>query len=59
MSLPSSDRENYGPQLLRRDQIWLCPDNDLIESYVDKLKNLGYDLELESKGDIYSFLGIE
>jgi len=41
------------------DQIWLCPDNDLIESYVLKLKNLGYDLELESQGDIYSFLGIE
>ena len=41
------------------DQIWLSPDNDLIESYVLKLKNLGYDLELESQGDIYSFLGIE
>jgi len=40
-------------------QIWLCPDNNLIESYVLKLKNLGYDLELESQGDIYSFLGIE
>jgi len=41
------------------DQIWLCPDNDLIESYVLNLKNLGYDLELESQGNIYSFLGIE
>jgi len=41
------------------DQIWLSPDNDLIELYVLKLKNLGYDLELESQGDIYSFFGIE
>jgi len=41
------------------DQIWLCPDNDLTESCVLKLKNLGYNLELESQGDICSFLGIE
>jgi len=41
------------------DQLWLCPGNNLIESHVLKLKNLGHDLELESQGDIYSFLSIE
>ena len=41
------------------DQIWLSPDNQLIEGYVSKLKELGYDLELEEKGDIFGFLGIE
>jgi len=41
------------------DQIWLSPDNELIESYVNKLKGLGYDLELEKQGDIYNFLSIE
>ena len=40
------------------DQIWLCPDNALIEEYVNKLKNLGYDLTLEEDGDIFGFLGI-
>jgi len=41
------------------DQIWLSPDNKLIEQHVQKLKDLGYDLELEPKGDIFGFLGIE
>ena len=42
------------------DQIWLSPNNDLIERYVSKLKNLGYDLEIEDKGDnIFGFLGIK
>ena len=40
------------------DQIWLSPDNSLIEQYVDKLKGLGYDLTLEANGDIFGFLGI-
>ena len=42
------------------DQIWLSPDNSLIEKYVNRLKNSGYDLEIEDKGDnIFGFLGIE
>jgi len=41
------------------DQIWLSPDNAVIEDYVSKLSALGYDLELEPKGDIFGFLGIE
>jgi len=41
------------------DQIWLSPDNNLIEQHVQKLKDLGYDLELKPKGDIFGFLGIE
>jgi Reverse transcriptase (RNA-dependent DNA polymerase) len=40
------------------DQIWLSPDNALIEEYVSKLAGLGYDLTLEPKGDIFGFLGI-
>jgi len=41
------------------DQIWLSPDNNLIESYVSQLKDLGYDLTLEPEGDIFGFLGIQ
>ena len=41
------------------DQIWLSPDNGLIEQYVQKLKDLNYDLTLEDEGDIFGFLGIE
>ncbi len=41
------------------DQIWLSPDNSLIEKYVKKLQGLGYDLTLEDKGDMFGFLGIE
>ena len=41
------------------DQIWLSPDNKLIEKYVQSLKDPGYDLELEPKGNIFGFLGIE
>ena len=42
------------------DQIWLSPDNALIESYVKKLQAIGYDLTLEDKGDnVFEFLGIE
>jgi len=40
------------------DQIWLSPDNGLIEEYVQKLSDLGYDLILEDEGDIFAFLGI-
>jgi hypothetical protein len=45
------------------DQIWLSPDNALIEEYVGKLKSMKYDLTLEPKGDklegtIFGFLGI-
>jgi len=40
------------------DQIWLSPDNELIEEYVQKLSDLGYDLTLEDEGDIFAFLGI-
>ena len=40
------------------DQIWLSPDDNLIEEYVGKLKDLGYDLTLEPDGDIFAFLGI-
>ena len=40
------------------DQIWLSPDEALIEEYVSKLQNLGYDLTLEPQGDIFGFLGI-
>jgi hypothetical protein len=40
------------------DQIWLSPDNSLIEKYVAKLKE-NYDLTLEPEGNIFGFLGIE
>ena len=40
------------------DQIWLSPDNALIEDYVQQLSGLGYDLTLEKDGDIFGFLGI-
>ena len=41
------------------DQIWLSPDSKLIETYVEKLKNSGYDLTMEPEGDVFAFLGIE
>ena len=41
------------------DQIWLSPDDALIERYVKKLEALGYDLTLEPKGDMFGFLGID
>jgi hypothetical protein len=41
------------------DQIWLSPDDKLIDEYVGKLKALGYDLTLEKEGDMFSFLGID
>ncbi len=40
------------------DQIWLSPDNALIEKYVKKLQDLKYDLTLEEEGDLFGFLGI-
>jgi hypothetical protein len=46
------------------DQLWISPDNDLIEEYVTKLKDLQYDLTLEPRGDtfgagsLFGFLGI-
>jgi Reverse transcriptase (RNA-dependent DNA polymerase) len=40
------------------DQIWLSPDNSLIEEYVAKLQNLNYELILEEEGDLFAFLGI-
>jgi hypothetical protein len=41
------------------DQIWLSPDNKLIEKYVGQLQSNGYDLTLEPKGNMFGFLGIE
>ena len=41
------------------DQIWLSPDNRLIEKYVKKLEQLGYDLTLEKDSDMFGFLGID
>lgn len=46
------------------DQIWISPDNALMEEYIDKLKALDYDLTLEPRGDtfgegtLFGFLGI-
>jgi hypothetical protein len=46
------------------DQIWLSPDNALIEDYVGQLQKLNYDLTMEPKGDsfgkgsLFGFLGI-
>ncbi len=40
------------------DQIWLSPDNNLIEKYVKQLQDIGYDLTLEEEGDLFGFLGI-
>ena len=40
------------------DQIWLSPDNKLIEEHVKKLQELKYDLVLEEEGDMFDFLGI-
>ncbi len=46
------------------DQIWLSPDNALIENYVGQLQKLNYDLTMEPKGDTFGkgspfgFLGI-
>ena len=41
------------------DQIWLSPNNALIEKYVKKLQNLGYDLTLEDDSNMFGFLGID
>ena len=41
------------------DQIWLSPDNALVEKYVKKLQKLGYDLTLEDNSNMFGFLGIE
>jgi len=41
------------------DQIWLSPDDNLIDLYVDKLKALGYDLTIEPDGEMFGFLVIE
>ena len=40
------------------DQIWLSPDGKLIQTYVEKLKNSGYDLTMEPEGDVFVFLAI-
>ena len=40
------------------DQIWMSPDNALIEEHVKKLQDLKYDLALEAEGDMFDFLGI-
>ena len=40
------------------DQIWLSPNMSLIKEYVQKLKDLNYDLTLEDEGGIFDFLGI-
>ena len=41
------------------DQIWLSPDNSLIEKYVGRLQGNGYNLTLEPEGNIFGFLGIK
>jgi len=41
------------------DQIWLIPDDKLIDLYVEKLKALGYDLTIEPDGIVFGFLGID
>jgi histone deacetylase 1/2 len=41
------------------DQIWLSPNDKLIEKYVGQMATLGYDLTLEPKGDMFGFLGID
>lgn len=41
------------------DQIWLSPDNSLIEDHVKQLQDLNYDLTLEEEGDMFGFLGIQ
>ena len=40
------------------DQIWMSPDNALIEERVKMLQDLKYDLVLEAEGDMFDFLGI-
>jgi hypothetical protein len=40
------------------DQIWLSPDNSLIEKYVKQLQDLNYYLTLEDDVDMFGFLGI-
>ena len=40
------------------DQIWLSPDNKLIEEHVKKLQDLKYELVLEEEGGMFDFLGI-
>ena len=41
------------------DQIWLSPDNALIEKYVKRLDQMGYDLTLEEDSNLFGFLGID
>ncbi len=41
------------------DQIWLSPDNALIEEHIKKLQDSGLALTLEEEGDMFSFLGID
>ena len=40
-------------------QIWLGPDNHLIETYVKQLQDLSYHMSLEEKGNLFGFLGID
>ena len=46
------------------DQLWISPDNALMEDYIGRLKALDYDLTLEPRGDtfgegtLFGFLGI-
>ena len=41
------------------DQIWLSPDEKLIEQYIKKLRDIGYNLTMEPDGNIFAFLGID
>ena len=41
------------------DQIWLSPDEALIDDYVSRLQKLGYALTMEDEGDMFAFLGID
>jgi hypothetical protein len=40
------------------DQIWMTPDNALIEEHIKKLQDLKYDLALEAERNMFDFLGI-
>ena len=41
------------------DQIWLSPDEKLIDEYVSRLQANGYALTIEKDSDMFAFLGID
>jgi hypothetical protein len=40
------------------NQIWMSPDNALIEEHIQKLQDLKCNLVLEAEGNMFDFLGI-